>query len=231
MKKIIPQHTSYSIRTLLALAFTLALLAGCSSSVTEPESPADKPAPLTDALPGEVQPDEMQPGDAQQGDALPGDALSPPDDAQLADAEPQPDDASELPSLTGFSEGLNTDAQKLYAKARIMWNAAEKCSNPELAIEYLEVAITLEPEYADAYMRKALAASELGEWDEAFDDSSRAIRLEPKADNYALRSLVFLREGNYKGARKDLERALKLDPQNSRAKEYMKNLQRLQSAS
>ena len=151
--------------------------------------------------------------------------------AGCSGAEPEPETATPTPDLSGFGKDKNTDAQKLYAKARIMWDAAEKCSNPELAMEYLEVAITLEPEYADAYMRRALAASELGEWDEAFDDSSKAIRLEPKADNYALRSLVFMREGNFKGARKDLDRALKLDPQNSRAREYIKKLGQMESAS
>lgn len=144
---------------------------------------------------------------------------------------PEPETETPLKDLAGFSSDKSTEAQKLYAKARTMWDASEKCSDPALATEYLEVAVALEPAYADAYMRLALAASELGEWDEAFKYSSRAVRLDPKADNYALRSLVFLREGNYKGARKDLERALKLNPNNSRAKEYLKNLERLESAS
>lgn len=151
--------------------------------------------------------------------------------AGCSPAAPEPETEAPLKNLAGFSTDKSTEAQKLYAKARVMWDASEKCSNPALATEYLEVAVTLEPAYADAYMRLALAASELGEWDEAFEHSSRAVRLDPKADNYALRSLVFLREGNYKGARKDLEKALKLNPDNSRAKEYLKNLERLEAAS
>lgn len=142
---------------------------------------------------------------------------------------PAKDGGSDIRNLTGFTPSLNEDAQKLYAKARILWNSDEYCSDPELALEYLEVAVALEPEYADAYMRKALAASQIGEWDEAFDDSSRAIRLEPKADNYALRSLIFMREGNFKGADKDLERARELEPGNSRAEAYRKRLRELEN--
>lgn len=144
-------------------------------------------------------------------------------------AKPAPEDAPAPPDLTGFSNDISIDAQKLYAKARIMWDAEEKCVDPELALEYLDVAITLEPDYADAYIRRALAASELKEWDEAFDDSSKAVRLDPTADNYALRSLIFMREGNYKGARKDLERALDLDSRNARAKKILGELNRLEA--
>lgn len=145
-------------------------------------------------------------------------------------SEGKPEKAPQLADLMGMSPDLDIEAQKLYAKARVMWNAQEECSDPELAMEYLNVATSIEPEYADAYMRRAMAASQLGEWDMAFEDSSRAIRLDSKADNYALRSLIFMREGNYKGAGKDLERALKLDAKNSRAKEYLKKLNELQAS-
>ena len=144
---------------------------------------------------------------------------------------PEPPEEASLPDLSGFSRNINTEAQKLFAKARVMWDSDEKCSDPERAMELLEVVIALEPGYADAYMRRALAASELGEWDTAFDDSSRAIRLEAKPDNYALRSLIFMREGNYFGAKKDLERALKLDSKNSRSRIYAKKLENLKNAS
>lgn len=141
-----------------------------------------------------------------------------------------PEPPVKQPDLVGFSDNLNQDAQKLYALARILWDADEKCSDPDQAIEYLDVVIELEPEYADAYIRRALAASELGEWDEAFDNSSKAIRMAQKPDYYALRSLIFMREGNYKGARRDLERAQKLDSKNIRAREYMKKLDKLEAA-
>ena len=148
--------------------------------------------------------------------------------AACSAADPEP--PLKQPDLVGFTDDLNQDAQKLYATARVLWDADEKCSEPERAIEYLDVVIELEPEYADAYIRRALAASELGEWDEAFNDSSRAIRLASKPDHYAMRSLIFMREGNYKGARKDLERALKLDPKNIRAREYLQDLNKLEAA-
>ncbi len=140
-------------------------------------------------------------------------------------------DAQPTPEKTGYTESqyhFNAEAQKLFAKTRVMWDINEKCSDPALAMEYLDAVITMEPQYADAYMRRALAASELGYWDEAFEDSSRAIRLEPKADNYAYRGLIFMRQGNYTGSRKDLRKAQSITPRNVNAKVFLKQLDELQ---
>lgn len=130
--------------------------------------------------------------------------------------------------LSGMDSRYSPEAQKLYAKARLLWDRDEQCADPQLALEYLDITIDIEPEFSEAYMRRALAASELGYWDDAFDDSSKAIRLEPKSANYTYRGLIFMREGNYMGARKDLEKALKLDPKNAKAKAYLQKLRELE---
>jgi tetratricopeptide (TPR) repeat protein len=138
-----------------------------------------------------------------------------------------PSGVSPQPDPHGFSSRYNQEAQKLFARARIMWDLEENCSDPELALEYLDAAIVLEENYAEAYMRRALAASETGEWESAFADSSRAIRLQPAADHYASRALIFIRQGNYLGAAKDLEQALRLDAGNPRTAEFLRRLERL----
>ncbi|MCL1889510.1 MAG: tetratricopeptide repeat protein [Desulfovibrionaceae bacterium] len=134
------------------------------------------------------------------------------------------DPATETPE-TGYAQ----EARKLYDRARVLWNLEEKCSNPELALEYLDAAISLQPDYAEAYLRRGMAAAELRDWEEAFADSSRGIRLKPAADHYASRALIFMRQGNYLGARKDLERALRLDKNNARAKDFLRRLDKLEA--
>lgn len=143
-------------------------------------------------------------------------------------ASPEPETAAASRDLSGMDSRYNQEAQKLYAKARVLWDRHENCSNPDLAIEYLDVAITIEPEFAAAYMRRALAETDLGYWDDAFDDSSKAIRLVPESDNYAYRGLMFMRQGNFLGARKDLEKSLRLDSKNVKAKTYMEELRKLE---
>ncbi|MCL1915539.1 MAG: hypothetical protein FWG17_02335 [Desulfovibrionaceae bacterium] len=126
-------------------------------------------------------------------------------------------------------DGYAQEARKFYARARVLWNLEEKCSNPELALEYLDAAIALQPDYAEAYLRRAMAAAEMRDWEEAFTDSSRGIRLKPVAEHYASRALIFMRQGNYLGARKDLERALRLDNGNIRARDFLRRLDKLEA--
>ena len=130
--------------------------------------------------------------------------------------------------LTGWSAEYGIEAQKLFSKARLLWDRDENCSDPELATEYLDAVISLQPDYAGAYMRRALAASELKDWEAAFADSSRGIRLRPEAEHYAALALIFMRQGNYLGARKDMERALSLRPDQAQARELLHRLELLE---
>ena len=118
---------------------------------------------------------------------------------------------------SGVSGKFDPEAERLFGKARVLWGRAEVCSNPELAVEYLDEAIRLEPDYAEAYLRRGMALSEQGYADEAFDDLTRAIRLAPTPDAYAYRGLALLRQGDMKGARQDFDEAIRLDSDTSRA--------------
>ncbi len=117
----------------------------------------------------------------------------------------------------GLSGKLNSEAEASFALAHVLWRNSDICSDPRQAIDLLDKAIRLEPGYADAYLRRGLAKSDLRDWDGAFDDLSRAIRLKPTAEAYAYRGLISMRGGNALGARKDYERSLAMNPRQHRA--------------
>lgn len=110
---------------------------------------------------------------------------------------------------TGASGRHNAEAEQLFGKARVLWGREDVCSNPEQAVTYLDRALELEPTYAEALVRRGRALSELGYQDDAFDDLTRAIRLEPTAEAYAARGLVLFRTGNSAGALRDAEEAVR----------------------
>ena len=118
----------------------------------------------------------------------------------------------------GVSSKMNGEAQALFAKARILWQQAKRwdtakdevCTNPLQAKELLDKAISLEPQYADAFMYRGLAKVELND-PTAFADLTAAIRLDGSAKTYTSRSVYSTATGNHKAALKDLEYAVQLD--------------------
>ena len=77
-------------------------------------------------------------------------------------------------------------------------------------------ALKIEPDYPQALIRRGLALSQLGYADDAFDDLTKAIRLEPSAEAYLSRGICLLQQGNTAGARKDLEEVLRRDDRSYR---------------
>ncbi|WP_353115860.1 tetratricopeptide repeat protein [Nitratidesulfovibrio sp.] len=120
----------------------------------------------------------------------------------------------------GISGKVTPEAEKYFAMAHVLWKGGETCTEPEKAVAYLNKAIELQPDYWQAFARRGLAYSEMGLWDEAFDDLTRAVRQHPSAENYAWRGLVAFRMGNQLGARKDLARSIELDSAQHRAWNY-----------
>ena len=111
---------------------------------------------------------------------------------------------------TGVSGKHDPQAEQLFAKAHILWKG-ETCTDPEKALEYLDEALKIEPDYPQALIRRGLALSQLGYADDAFDDLTKAIRIEPSAEAYLSRGICLFQQGNTAGARKDLEEALRRD--------------------
>lgn len=120
----------------------------------------------------------------------------------------------------GVSGKINPEAETYFAMADVLWKGGETCTEPEKAVAYLDKAISLHSGYWQAYARRGLAYSDMGLWDEAFDDLTRAVRLHPSAESYAWRGLVASRMGNRLGARKDLARSIELDKAQHRAWNY-----------
>lgn len=120
-------------------------------------------------------------------------------------------DAVKLHDPMGFSGKVAQEAEKHFAMARILWRQnASECSDVEKALEHLDKAIEAQDDYAEAYFWRAKALAQAGYGEDAFDDLSRSIRLNPVAESYALRGAVSVRLGNLLGARKDIEYALSL---------------------
>ena len=120
---------------------------------------------------------------------------------------------------------LAPEAKLAFDKARALWgqdsgsvSALEVCSDPEQAVSLLDKVISCEPDYAEAYVRRGLAKSELRLKEEAFDDVSKGIRLHPTPDAYAYRALVSLRAGQVRAAQKDLEYSLSKEQKQHLAK-------------
>ena len=111
----------------------------------------------------------------------------------------------------GYGSKHNVEAEKAFAFGHSTWGKKDKSSNPEKAIELFTQAIKIEPDYTAAYLWRGVAYSELSHWEEAFEDLTKAIRLEPTAVHYAYRGLVSMRGGNAMGARKDLDESIALD--------------------
>ena len=109
---------------------------------------------------------------------------------------------------TGVSGKHDPQAEQLFAKAHVLWKG-ETCTDPEKALEYLDEALKIEPDYPQALIRRGYA-------DDAFDDLTKAIRLEPSAEAYLSRGICLLQQGNTAGARKDLEEALRRDDRSYR---------------
>lgn len=156
-----------------------------------------------------------------------------PDRQQQESPEPsestQPEvEEPKTPAFTGVSGKYPPEAEMAFAKARVLWkrnststSLGEVCSDPESAVAFLDKAISLAPEYAEAYIRRGLAKSDLGQNEQAFDDITAGIRLSPTAEAYAYRGLVLLRGNNTKAARKDLEYSLELNSSQHLARNYL----------
>lgn len=120
----------------------------------------------------------------------------------------------------GLSGRRSPEAEAAFAKAHVLWNKQDVCTDPYQARIWLDEAVRLDPGYAEAYLRRGLARGELKDWDGGFDDLSKAIRLAPTAEAYAYRGLISMRSGNRMGARKDFDKSIAIAKRQHRAWNY-----------
>jgi tetratricopeptide (TPR) repeat protein len=112
-----------------------------------------------------------------------------------------------LPSYSGVSPEARTQVEA----ARACWTESGECVSPEKAASLLDKAIAADPLDATPYLLRSLALSELGYMTEAFDDATRAVRIAPTAESYAVRGLVCLKQNQMEGAHRDFAYAEKLN--------------------
>ena len=89
-----------------------------------------------------------------------------------------------------------------------------KYSGPKKAIQYLNNAIKLEPDYVQAYLLRGLTYGiKLGQYQRAINDYTEVIRLKPDyADAYYIRGLTYAYLDQYQRGIEDLNEAIRLKP-------------------
>lgn len=95
------------------------------------------------------------------------------------------------------------------------------------ALDSLDAAIVLEPDYAEARLRRAQAKFHVGDYPGAIRDIQAALQLEPR--NFAaLETLSHIAEAqaDWKGALAAWEKVLDLDPRTAEAQDRLRMLRR-----
>jgi len=88
-----------------------------------------------------------------------------------------------------------------------------KFTDPKKAIEYLNNAIKLKPDYVEAYNNRGLAYFNLGQYQRAIKDYNKALRLKPDFTKaYYNRGSAYRHLGKHQRAIEDYDNALRLKP-------------------
>ena len=132
----------------------------------------------------------------------------------------QQQEETAAPEDTSPQTHVSPRARELFELARAVWDERDQCRDPSAAIGWLDAALQVQPDYGEALIWRGRALSESGYLEDAFDDLTLAIRIQPSALAYAERGLTGLRLGNVQGAERDLEHALSLDEAEARAYVY-----------
>ena len=86
-----------------------------------------------------------------------------------------------------------------------------KCTYFPKAIESLDEAIQLKPDYAEAFTNRGVAYFELGQYQRAIEDYNESIRLKPqRAESFNNRGIAYTRIGQNQRAIEDFDQAILL---------------------
>jgi len=140
---------------------------------------------------------------------------------QIKAIEPQKFDAPAAPvhESTSASEPAPTPvvANNLFRNAFALCSRG-KCTDPEKALEYLNEAIKLKPDYAEAYNNRGNVYGDLGQHKQAIEDYNEAIRLKPDyAMAYNNRGVTYRDFGQNQRAIEDYNEAIRLNPNDAMA--------------
>ena len=118
---------------------------------------------------------------------------------------PNPVPTPELATAPGSANNLLNNAFALCSSG--------KCTDPQKAIEYLNEAIKLKPDLAEAYNNRGKAYDDLGQHRQAITDYNETIRLKPDlADAYYNRGKAYGDLGQHQQAITDYNDAIRLKP-------------------
>jgi tetratricopeptide (TPR) repeat protein len=117
------------------------------------------------------------------------------------------------------SPAMSITAEDWFNNAKALWDEKEgKFTDPPKAIEYLNNAIKLQPNYASAYNSRGNAYADLGQYQRAIEDCNEAIRLKPdNALAYRNRGKAYAKSGQYQPAIEDFNEAIRLKPDDVKA--------------
>ncbi len=105
---------------------------------------------------------------------------------------------------------INEEAVVWFNKANALWDG-QKYTDPKKAIGYLNNAIKLQPDYAQAYYNRGNAYYGLGLYKRAIKDYNETLRLKPKdIDAYYNRGNAYFFLGNNKLGCLDAQKACEL---------------------
>jgi len=109
-------------------------------------------------------------------------------------------------------------SQSLTATDWFYQAAALRLNDPGKAIEYLNNAIKMQPDYADAYCTRANAYVALGQHQRAIEDINKSIRMKPDdARYYYNRGTIYAGLGQYQLTIEDCNKAISLKPDDAGA--------------
>jgi len=99
-------------------------------------------------------------------------------------------------------------------KALALWDINNsKYTDPHKALEYLNEAIRLKPDYEWAYNNRGCAYNDLGQHQRAIEDFNHSIRFKPDlAEAYSNRGLAYHTLGQHERAIQDYDTAIRLKP-------------------
>lgn len=120
--------------------------------------------------------------------------------------------------LTFFcSPAMSSTAMDWFNKAQALWDG-KQYTDPQKAIEYLNNAIKLQPNYAGAFNSRGNAYADLSQYKRAIEDYNEAIRLKPDyVHAYINRGDVYYILTQYQLAIQDCNKAIRLKPDNALA--------------
>ncbi len=95
-------------------------------------------------------------------------------------------------------------------------NIAREAGKLKKAIEHYNVALLLNPNLVDTYLKRGEAKRELGDFRGAIKDYNNALKLNPRdACVYSNRGITKRELGDFRGAVKDYDKAIKLSPEHT----------------